>query len=211
MMLKLMAMVAVFLTGCAAPQFAATVSVRHNLASSPAAQRFAFERNASQVQSLAQRDFEEDVSAELMRKGYVYEPNMSAADWLVRLQYQVDGGKTVTSQEPIWGTVGFSTYYRRVSTSNGVVLVPYTRTESGVIGSRPVSDTVYSRQLTLDILDRKDLAAGRFAKLFEGKAVNRSSDDAIEPAVPWLIRALFEQFPGVSGSNREVKIILPEQ
>lgn len=210
-MLKLMAMVAVFLTGCAAPQFAATVSVRHNLASSPAAQRFAFERNASQVQSLAQRDFEEDVSAELMRKGYVYEPNMSAADWLVRLQYQVDGGKTVTSQEPIWGTVGFSTYYRRVSTSNGVVLVPYTRTESGVIGSRPVSDTVYSRQLTLDILDRKDLAAGRFAKLFEGKAVNRSSDDAIEPAVPWLIRALFEQFPGVSGSNREVKIILPEQ
>lgn len=210
-MLKLMAMVAVFLTGCAAPQFAATVSVRHNLASGPAAQRFAFERNASQVQSLAQRDFEEDVSAELMRKGYVYEPNMSAADWLVRLQYQVDGGKTVTSQEPIWGTVGFSTYYRRVSTSNGVVLVPYTRTESGVIGSRPVSDTVYNRQLTLDILDRKDLAAGRFAKLFEGKAVNRSSDDAIEPAVPWLIRALFEQFPGVSGSNREVKIILPEQ
>jgi hypothetical protein len=26
-----------------------------------------------------------------------------------------------------------------------------------------------------------------------------------------LIRAIFEQFPGVSGSTREVKIILPEQ
>jgi hypothetical protein len=211
MMLKLMVLAAVFLTGCAAPQFAATVSVRHTLASSPAAQRFTFEHNASQVQSLAQRDFEEDVSAELMRKGYVYVPNMSAADWLVRLQYQVDGGKTITTQEPIWGTVGFSTYYRRVSTANGMVLVPYTRTENGIVGSRPVSDTVYNRQLSLDILDRKDLAAGRFAKLFEGKAVNRSSDDAIEPAVPWLIRAIFEQFPGVSGSTREVKIILPEQ
>ncbi|AZN36530.1 DUF4136 domain-containing protein [Iodobacter ciconiae] len=208
---KLIALVVVFLTGCASPQFLATVSVRHTLASEPAAQRFTFERDASQVQSLAQRDFEEDVSAELMRKGYVYVPNMSAADWLVRLQYQVDAGKTVTTQEPIWGTVGFSTYYRRVSTSGGVVLLPYTRTENGIVGSRPVSDTVYNRQLNLDILNKKDLATGRFAKLFEGKAVNRSTDNAIEPAVPWLIRALFEQFPGVSGSSREVKIILPEQ
>jgi hypothetical protein len=210
-MLKRLAFVVLLLSGCATPPFLASVSVRHTLASAPAAHKFTFERDASQVQSLAQRDFEEDVSAELMSKGYVYVPNMSAADWLVRLQYQVDGGKTITSQEPIWGTVGFSTYYRRVSTSNGVVLVPYTQAENGIVGSRPVSDTVFSRQLNLDILDKKDLAAGCFAKVFEGRAINRSRDDAIEPAVPWLIRALFEQFPGVSGSTREVKIILPEQ
>lgn len=210
-MLKMLALAVLFLSGCATPQFVASVSVRHTLASSPAAQRFSFERNASQVQSLAQRDFEADVAAELAKKGYVYAPDNTAADWLVRLNYQVDGGKTISSQEPVWGTVGFSTHYRRVATTNGVVLVPYTMAQSGVVGSRAVTDTVFRRQLSLDILDKKDLAAGRFAKLYEGKAVNRSQDDAIEPAVPWLIRALFDQFPGVSGSDREVKIILPEQ
>lgn len=210
-MLKMLALAVLFLSGCATPQFVASVSVRHTLASSPAAQRFAFERSASQVQSLAQRDFEADVAAELAKKGYVYAPDKLEADWLVRLNYQVDGGKTVSSQEPVWGTVGFSTHYRRVATTSGVVLVPYTISQSGVIGSRAVTDTVFSRQLSLDILDKKNLAAGHFAKLYEGKAVNRSQDDAIEPAVPWLIRALFDQFPGVSGSDREVKIILPEQ
>lgn len=90
-MLKMLALAVLFLSGCATPQFVASVSVRHTLASSPAAQRFAFERTASQVQSLAQRDFEADVAAELAKKGYVYAPDKLEADWLVRLNYQVDG------------------------------------------------------------------------------------------------------------------------
>nr|WP_314900207.1 DUF4136 domain-containing protein [uncultured Deefgea sp.] len=217
------------LAGCAAPSFVATVSVRHQLpdaalkASAPVAsgsaaavqaamvapKAFAIERNASQVQSLAYKQFETDLARRLMQQGLIWQKDISKADWLVRLDYQVDDGKEKSYQQPIWGTVGYSVSYQRVFTNGGsVMFIPRYYPETGIVGSQTVSETIFTREVFVDILDRKTLDKGEFAKLYEGRARNRSQSDELDSAVPLLIQSLFLPFPGPSGVSREVRIPL---
>lgn len=214
------------LVGCAAPSFVAVVSVRHQLtASTPVAHKasgsaaavqaamanpksFSIERAASQAQSLAQQQFEGELASQLMRQGYIWQRDPQQADWLVRLDYQIDDGKNRSYQQPIWGTIGYSVSYQRVISGGAVIYVPRYYPETGIIGSQTVNETVFTREVFVDIYDRKALKQGDFAKLYEGRARNRSFNDELESAVPWLIRSLFLPFPGESGVSREVRIPL---
>lgn len=216
------------LAGCAAPSFVATVSVRHQLpvaalkASSPVAsgsaaavqaamaspKAFAIERNASQAQSLAYKQFETDLARRLVQQGLIWQKDLNKADWLVRLDYQVDDGKEKSYQQPIWGTVGYSVSYQRVIRGGSVIFIPRYYPETGIVGSQTVSETIFTREVFVDILDRKTLDKGEFAKLYEGRARNRSHSDELDSAVPLLIQSLFLPFPGPSGVSREVRIPL---
>ncbi|AOY01812.1 DUF4136 domain-containing protein [Jeongeupia sp. USM3] len=199
------------LAGCATtpPTFNAEVSVRHQMASEVAGKRFAFKRDASQAQSLLQRDVEHDVAVALEGYGLVQESSPARADWLVELAYGVDDGKTVTYNQPVWGTT-YYTYYRRVYSGNSYVIVPYYYPSTEVVGSQPVSETVYTRYLAVDIYDRKALARNEFAKLYEGEAKNRSGSGKFDNALPYLTRSLFQTFPGTAGT-RTVRLPLPPQ
>ncbi|GAA5787372.1 DUF4136 domain-containing protein [Chitiniphilus shinanonensis] len=198
-------------TGCAAPQFVAQVGVRHTIDTPFAGKRFAFQRAPEQTQSLLQQNVEAQVGSALSQQGLRLAERDQDADWLVALDYGVDDGKAVTRQVPVWGTVGYSVYYQRISTGQGVVLVPSYFPETGVVGSVPVTDTVYTRFLNVDIYDRQPLQQGDFAKRYEGRASNQSDQQDFDPALPWLIRALFQSFPGFSGTTREVRFDLPKK
>ncbi|WP_169307396.1 DUF4136 domain-containing protein [Chitiniphilus eburneus] len=198
-------------SGCAAPQFVAQVSVRHTIDTPFAGKRFAFQRTPEQSQSLLQQNVESQVGTALSQQGLRFADREQDADWLVALDYGVDDGKAVTRQVPVWGTVGYSVYYQRISTGQGVVLVPSYFPQTGIVGSVPVTDTVYTRFLNVDIFDRKPLAAGDFAKRYEGSASNQSAEREFDPALPWLIRALFQSFPGFSGTTSEVRFELPKK
>ncbi|WP_348944128.1 DUF4136 domain-containing protein [Chitinibacter sp. FCG-7] len=213
------------LAGCASPSFVATVSVRHQLpagvlkASAPAVsgaeavaaamarpKAFAFERSASQAQSLAYQQYETELAQHLVEQGLIWQRDPKAADWLVRFDYQIDDGKNKSYQQPIWGTIGYSVSYRRVISGGSVVFIPRYYPETGIVGTQTVNETIYTREVFVDILDRKTLDKGEFAKLYEGRARNRSQNDELDAAVPWLIRSLFKPFPGPSGVSREVRM-----
>ncbi|WP_035055146.1 DUF4136 domain-containing protein [Andreprevotia chitinilytica] len=198
------------LAGCATapPQFVSQVTVRNTFTSSVEGKRFAFKRDASQAQSLLQRDVEREVASNLQGAGLIEETDPKRIDWWVELAYGIDDGKTVSQSQPVWGTTGFYTYYRRISTPNGIVIMPYSYPQTGIVGSRTVSETFYTRYLSVDIYDRRALERKEFAKLYEGEAKNRSQNDQFDQALPWLARALFRDFPGVSGS-RVVRQIMP--
>ncbi|QLG86819.1 DUF4136 domain-containing protein [Chitinibacter bivalviorum] len=215
------------LAGCASPTFVSTVSVRHQLpagvlkASAPAAsgaaavqaamaraKSFAIERTASQAQSLAYQEFETELAQHLVEQGLVWQHDPKLADWLVRFDYQIDDGKNKSYQQPIWGTVGYSVSYQRVIRGGSVIFIPRYYPETGIIGTQTVNETIFTREVFVDILDRKTLDKDQFAKLYEGRARNRSHHDELESAVPWLIRSLFLPFPGPSGVSREVRIPL---
>jgi hypothetical protein len=215
----------VFLAGCAAPSFVATVSVRHPLpplksapvASGAAAavqaamakpKAFVIESNASQAQSWAYSQFESELAGHLMQQGLIWQKDPQKADWLVRLDYQIDDGKNKSYQQPIWGTVGYSVSYQRVISGGSVVFIPRYYPETGIVGSQTVSETIFTREVFVDILDKRNLDKGEFAKLYEGRARNRSQNDELDAAVPYLIRSLFLPFPGPSGVSREVRIPL---
>ncbi|WP_373976223.1 DUF4136 domain-containing protein [Chitinibacter sp. SCUT-21] len=203
------------------------MSVRHQLpvgvlkASAPAAsgaaavaaamakpKAFVIERSASQAQSLAHQQFEAELAQQLVEQGLIWQHDPKQADWLVRLDYQIDDGKNKSYQQPIWGTIGYSVSYQRVVSGGSVVFIPRYYPETGIVGSQTINETVYTREVFVDILDRKTLDKGEFAKLYEGRARNRSQNDELESAVPWLIRSLFMPFPGPSGVSREVRIPL---
>jgi hypothetical protein len=124
----------------------------------------------------------------------------------VRFDYQIDDGKNKSYQQPIWGTIGYSVSYQRVTSGGSVVFIPRYYPETGIVGSQTVNETIYTREVFVDILDRKTLDKGEFAKLYEGRARNRSENDELDTAVPWLIRSLFKPFPGPSGVSREVRM-----
>ncbi|WP_200916943.1 DUF4136 domain-containing protein [Jeongeupia sp. HS-3] len=201
----------VLLAGCATspPTFKSEVSIRHQMASEVAGKRFAFKRDASQSQSLLQREVEHDVAVALEGHGLQLETSAARADWLVELAYGVDDGKTVTYNQPVWGTT-YYTYYRRVYSGNSYVVVPYYYPSTEVVGSQQVSETVFTRYLAVDIYDRKALARNDFAKLYEGEAKNHSRSDKFDNALPYLTQSLFQSFPGLTGT-RTIQLALPPQ
>ncbi|GGP17513.1 DUF4136 domain-containing protein [Silvimonas iriomotensis] len=201
------------LAGCATrpPEFVAQVTVRHTLASAVAGKQFAFARPAPQSQSLLDQAAEQQVAHELSAAGLVEADNAQHADWLVALNYGVDNGQIVVTQEPVWGTVGYASYYGWYpGPYGGRMFVPGWYAQPGIVGTQSIQSTVYTRFLTVDISDRVLLEQGRFAKLYEGKAINHSETQDLDAALPWLTRALFQSFPGFSGTTTTVRLILPQ-
>ena len=60
----------------------------------------------------------------------------------------------------------------------------------------------YTRILKLDIVDKQALAQGNIKKLYEGKVVSTGSNSQLATVLPTMVKALFEDFPGQSGSTR---------
>jgi hypothetical protein len=69
-------------------------------------------------------------------------------------------------------------------------------------GTREISQTEYTRVLRLDIVDKQALAEGNIKKLYEGKVVSSGFSDQLAKVLPEMVKALFEDFPGQSGSTR---------
>jgi hypothetical protein len=70
------------------------------------------------------------------------------------------------------------------------------------VGTREISQTGYTRVLRLDIVDKQALAEGNIKKLYEGKVVSSGFSDQLVKVLPEMVKALFEDFPGQSGSTR---------
>ncbi|WP_028454870.1 DUF4136 domain-containing protein [Chitinilyticum litopenaei] len=200
-MMRIFAFLLVLLcTACASPQFVAQVSSRSTLtASAPlAGKRFVIERKAGQEQSLARQDYEAQVSAALKQRGMVQVGDSRFADWLVQFDYRLTGPLKSTTSTPFWGTVGIGT-----GGWHGVgigMTIP--------IFQEMIATTYFGRELNLDIYDPRALQSGQFAKLYESRALNASPENVLEPAVPWLIRAVFQEFPVAGNSRREVRLPL---
>jgi hypothetical protein len=70
-----------------------------------------------------------------------------------------------------------------------------------VVGTRETSETQYTRVLRLDIVDKQSFVEGSIKKLCEGKVVSRGFSDQLVKVLPEMVKALFEDFPGQSGST----------
>jgi len=156
--------------------------------------------------SLEHKAYEQTVRQELNTKGF-RETSLESADVVVFLSYGIDTGREIASSYPIIGQTGVSsshTYgtiqsYGSYGTYSGTTT--YTPTY-GVVGTGVTSHTQYTRFLKLDVLDKISLAESKIKKLYEGKVVSRGSSSQMSAVLPTMIKALFEDFPGKSGSTR---------
>ena len=58
----------------------------------------------------------------------------------------------------------------------------------------------------MDFLDPADFNDGKIKKLYEAKVVQVGQSGALTRAMPEMIKTLFEDFPGTSGSTRRVEL-----
>lgn len=77
----------------------------------------------------------------------------------------------------------------------------------GFAGYREYPITVYQRSLSLTIDDlRSRSAAGAPRRLYEGTVQSTGASDALPAIAPYLVRALFTDFPGTNGQTRTIDV-----
>jgi hypothetical protein len=203
--LLMVALLGSALSGCAM-FLRSQISIFHDLPQGFSGTTYAMVPFKEQEGSLEHKAYEQAVKQELNQKGF-REATLEQAEMVVFLSYGIDTGRQVVSSYPIIGQTGVSsssTYgtvqsYGSYGTYSGTTT--YTP-QHGVVGTGVTSGTEYTRFLGLDLLERKALADGKIKKLYEGKAVSRGSTGQLAPVLPTMIKALFEDFPGKSGSTR---------
>jgi Domain of unknown function (DUF4136) len=189
------------LSGCALLR--SQVAVFHHLPKDLSGTSYVMIPFKEQEGSLQHKAYEEVVRQELNAKGF-RETTVDRAQTVVFLAYGIDTGRRVHSSYPIIGQTGATT----CSTFDGTPHQSYGCRDSspwptyGVVGTRETSETQYTRVLRLDIVDKQALAEGNIKKLYEGKVMSRGFSDQLVQVLPKMIKALFEDFPGKSGSTR---------
>ena len=65
------------------------------------------------------------------------------------------------------------------------------------------SYTVRTRRLSIDIVDAKASTDNVVKKIYEARVVSTGTSGVIDEVVPYLIEAVFKDFPGVSGTTEK--------
>lgn len=205
-MLRLTAVVVLLLTlvlGACGPQPVTSQVVRfHQLPQPIAGRAFTIEPGPGQVGSLEFESYANQVAARLQGLGMI--PDRRNPDYIVHLDYGVGPPQTSVRAVPWpdygWGTWGFGGWGHRHhhwGLGMGYTFAPrydvYTVTR-------------YDRWLYMEIVDTAAARQGRAGQVFEGSAVSIGANRALPEVIPYLVAALFEGFPGVSGSSIRVAV-----
>ncbi|MGK2285492.1 DUF4136 domain-containing protein [Pedomonas sp. V897] len=160
--------------------------------------------------SLEFATYAEYVAAEMVKQGYTRAQDAGSATLEVRVDYAVSPGQEKIATRP--GTSIAPYYYswhRRVFYPWGWGAYdpfwggPFTEPEI-------YSYTVYTRSMTMDIV-RPGAEGGNTVPLFEGRVVSVGKDNRLPEVMPYLVQAMFTDFPGTSGVTKQVKIDLPSK
>ena len=155
--------------------------------------------------SLEFQTYAQRIAGALSPHGFKMLPDSEAtADLVVLGSYSIDSGR-----EEIRSTPGsaFISGYRHFNPASGVFVSP----PIAVIPPRTYSVTRYTRELHIEIVDGPDLAFGRTSPVFEARAVSIGATPSIAYAMPHMIRAGFDGFPGTNGETYVVEAEVDEK
>jgi hypothetical protein len=187
------------LAGCGPQLVQADVTRFHALPPAGAAPSFTILPDAAQLGSLEFESYAQLVAAQLQGRGWrpVAAKAGAEAETMVRLSWGAGPPHTEywSSPSSIYGGAGWG----RNSWRGGGVWDPFPYTETRSL-------TTYGKWLTVDVLDGPAFRRGGTVKLFEGRAVAEGASPAVAPAIPYLVKALFTNFPGASGSTVRVAV-----
>lgn len=194
------------LVACALPKYVVSdVSRHHSLPVAPSGQTFAiFATNDEQKTSLAFKGYAEIVTDYLSSVGLKPSPleNVSP-DLAVTLSYSVEGPSPDFRARSSSFSVGFGYHNNRNHFGSH-----YGYPNGDMYGN---TKQVYTRRVDLDIYDGGSYGSDSPNRVFEGNALSLGTNGQLEPVMPYILRALFIDFPGASGSTKTIRVEIPPE
>ncbi len=177
-------LMALLVTACAtyfAPSIRSQISVFHELDAT--GKTYALVPFKEQEDSLEHKTYENIVKQELNAKGFKEAP-FKQAETLIFISYGIDAGKQVV-------TSSTSTAHMRMDGDDADTDTKYAHFIE------------YTRFLKLDIVTKTVTKEQKPHKIYEAKVISSGSGQ-LAAALPTMIKSLFDDFPGKSGSSRTV-------
>lgn len=198
--------VALSLAACVGPRYVATDVTRfHTLPTSPSGQTFAVVAvDKEQEQSLAFRQFSDVVAGKLSAVGLrAFSGDRGKPDYVVTLRYAVDGpSPDIRSRSSSGFSVGFGYGAWGNPWGFGGAYEPWRENYAN-------TKQVYTRRVELDIYRGDTYGTPGQERVFEGRALSEGLNGQVEPVLPFILDAIFKDFPGASGSTRTVRVEVP--
>ncbi len=197
------------LAGCVSPKYVTSDVTRyHTLPSAPTGQSFVIATlDPEQGQSLAYRQYADMVTAKLVSMGLKpFGGPTEASDYVVTLRYQVRGPTPdieSRSTPSVSLGLGYGSWGRHGGWSGfGAWDVPYDH----------YTDTrqLFLREVELNIYRGNTYDSPKKTRVFEGHALSAGQNGQLEPVMPYILDALFKDFPGRSGETQTVSVQVPE-
>ncbi len=192
-------------SGCAPGSFSSEISRFHEaLPPGNGVTTFTILPDEQQKGSLEFETYAQHVATQMNILGYRPVPASVAADLVVQFRYGIRGSYTTVATEPTT-TVGFgsgmgSGYYGRGWGWGYGMAVP--------LSTRTTTTTVYTHFVDLTIYRGADFRRDTRLRVFEGHAFSDRTSQALPYVVPFLIRALFTDFPGRNGETLTISVPL---
>lgn len=214
--LSALLMLAVAISGCGTI-VKSNITVFHKLPQQNKVVEYAFVPYSYQKNSLEYATYMGYIKQELAKHNYALVPRSQASVY-VKLDYAIGNGKVKTESIPTYGKTGVSgsttyatdnsygtlnnygSYGTYNGTSSSTSRTTYTPTY-GVTGSRSYSVTHYTRKVKLQMINKKTNQS-----VYEAKITSEGRSGQIGSVMPYMIKALFKDFPGKSGSTKQVSI-----
>lgn len=205
---------ALLLGGCATT-LRTEVTSFHQLSNGLEGQRFVITPSDEQKNSLEFGTYAEFVSQALRRKGLMEADSGSSAELGVAMQYSISAGGS-TARGDTGGFAGFGVGSGGFSVGSVGIGVGF---PLGSIGGGSSDSVVYQRTLRIEI-DR--LSGGADVKpapgasdaattrVFEARAISDGPSASLAPVIRAMVQAIFEEFPGPSGTTRVVEVPMDE-
>lgn len=190
---------AAIVSGCAiGPQFVRTQVTSYNdWPTLPASKTYTFARTLEYQSSLELKSYEDIVRDELALQGFKYAAERAQVDLIVTLRPSVTLTRVRVRDpwpvDPFWSPYGF---YGR---GRFGWYEPYW---SAFDDFNDSTIDVFHRRLEMDI-DSKSVSGRRY---YEGRVDTDSQADSFQAIAPYLVRALFTDFPGNNGQTRQIDI-----
>lgn len=200
------AITAFALAACVSPKYVVSdVSRFHTLPATPSGQTFVIATlNTEQSESLAYRKYADTVSAKLQSLGLRAAATGAPADYVVTLQYDVRGPTPdIESRGSNWN-FGLGFGHRHGPWGWGGAYDSdfdhYTDTRQ-----------LFVRRVELDIYRGATYDTPKKERVFEGRALSTGQNGQLEPVIPYILDALFKEFPGRSGETVTVSVQVPQE
>jgi len=210
---RFIAVTAVLLTvaACVSPKYVTSDVTRFNTLSSAPTGTFAIVAvSPEQEQSIAFRQYGDLINQRLSALGmrqYSGTAGPGSADYVVTLDYDVLGPtadvRTRGGSNFSMG-FGYSNFHRPWGYGFGY--------RDPFFDDYPTIDTrqMFTRRVELNMYKGATYSSGRRERVFEGRAISTGLSGQIEPVMPYMLDAVFKDFPGRNGRTETVSVQVPK-